>query len=172
MVRVLRWMSLCATIVVLAGLSLSGCGGGGDDTATTVAPPVTAAPGGGAAAPVAPSAAAVPVAVLQATENTPADVKSALEQNKPLVLMFYSPGGSDDTKVLQSLTKLTPRFPTAFISQYDYKAPDTYGDLGQVLQVGNLPSVVLIDASANVTQVFTGFVDEGTLNQSMVNLTR
>jgi hypothetical protein len=171
MVRVLRWMSLCAAIVVLAGLSLSGCGGGGDDTATTVAPPVTAAPGGGVAVPAVPGAAAAPVA-LKATENTPADVKSALEQNKPLVLMFYSPGGSDDTKVLQSLTKLTPRFPTAFISQYDYKAPDTYGDLGQVLGVGNLPSVVLIDASANVTQVFTGFVDEGTLNQSMVNLTR
>jgi hypothetical protein len=170
MVRVLRWMSLCAMIVVLAGLLLSGCGGGGDAT-TTTAPPVTAAPGGGATAPTAPGAAATP-AILTVTENTPADVKSALEQKKPLVLMFYSPGGSDDTRVLQSLTKLTPRFPTAFISQYDYKAPDTYGDLGQVLQVGNLPSVVLIDASANVTQVFSGFVDEGTLNQSMVNLTR
>jgi hypothetical protein len=171
MVRVLRWMSLCAAIVVLAGLSLSGCGGGGGAT-TTTAPPVTAAPGGGAVVPVTPGAAAVAPVTLKATDNTPADVKSALEQKKPLVLMFYSPGGSDDTKVLQSLTKLTPRFPTAFISQYDYKAPDTYGDLGQVLRVGNLPSVVLIDASANVTQVFTGFVDEGTLNQSMVNLTR
>jgi hypothetical protein len=164
-------MSLCATIVVLAGLGLSGCGGGGD-TATTVAPPVTAAPGGAVAVPAAPGGAAAAPVTLKATENTPADVKSALEQNKPLVLMFYSPGGSDDTKVLQSLTKLTPRFPTAFISQYDYKAPDTYGDLGQVLGVGNLPSVILVDASANVTQVFTGFVDEGTLNQSMVNLTR
>jgi hypothetical protein len=109
---------------------------------------------------------------LKVTANTPADVKSALEQHKPVVLLFYAPGGSDDSKVLQALTALTPRFPTAFISQYDYKAPDTYGDLGQVLQVGYLPTTVLIDASATVTQVFSGYVDEGTLNQSLVNLTR
>ena len=173
MVRALRWIAQGAAIVVLAGFVSTGCGGGGTTTTVSVAP-VTQAPaaGGITATTAAPADSGVVGVTLTATPNTPADVASALQQNKPVVLLFYSPGGTPDTKVLQSLTSLTPQFPTAFISEYDYRAPDTYGDLGSVLQVGYLPTTVLIDASATVTQVFSGYVDEGTLNQSLVNLTR
>ena len=171
MVRALRWIAQSAALAVLAGFVLSGCGGGGTTTTVSV-PPVTQAPPVAGDATANTATSGIVGYTLQVTPNTPADVKSALEQNQPVVLLFYAPGGSDDTKVLQSLTKLTPQFPIAFIAQYDYRAPDTYGDLGSVLQVGYLPTTVLIDASATVTQVFSGFVDEGTLNQSLVNLTR
>ena len=172
MKRALGWMAVCAMIVALAGIALTGCGGGDEATTSTTVTPTTLAPAAGDGEAATTGAAVLVGTALAVTENTPADVKSALDQKQPLVLMFYAPGGSDDTKVLQSLTALTPKFPTAFIAQYDYKAPDAYGDLGQLLQIGYLPEVVLIDSSATVTQVFSGYVDEGSLNQSLVNLTR
>jgi hypothetical protein len=175
MVRALRWAAQGTAIVVLAAFVLTGCGGGGETTTTTSVPASTQPPAGGGAATAttaAPTTSSLIGTSLKVTADTPADVKSALEQHKPVVLLFYSPGGSDDSRVQQSLTALTPQFPAAFISQYDYRAPDTYGDLGQVLQVGYLPTTVFVDASATVTQIFSGFVDEGTLNQTLVNVTR
>lgn len=174
MVRALRWAAQGTAIVVLGAFVLTGCGGGGGTTTTTSVTPSTQASAGGAATATTAAPATSPLigTSLKVTANTPADVKSALEQHKPVVLLFYVPGGSDDARVQQSLTTLTPQFPAAFISQYDYRAPDTYGDLGQVLQVGYLPTTVFVDASATVTQVFSGFVDEGTLDQTLVNVTR
>ena len=47
MVRALRWMAVCAMIVVLAGIVLTGCGGGEDTTTSTTVTPTTLAPAAG-----------------------------------------------------------------------------------------------------------------------------
>jgi len=47
-----------------------------------------------------------------------------------------------------------------------------YGDLSTLLGVTYPPELILIDRAGIIRQVWNGFVDEGSLNQSLVNLGR
>jgi hypothetical protein len=152
-------------LILLVALVAWGCGGGGDEeTTTTGLPVVTAAPSG--------PEAAVNELIGQSvatTEDTPADFVDVYGV-KPIVLLFYVPGGTEDVSVSESIDALTSSFGDYVFLVYDYKAPEAYGDLSSLLKVGYPPEVVLIDKDGIIEGIWNGYVDEGTLNQELVNL--
>lgn len=160
-----------AALLVTMALSAVGCGGGGDETAATdtTAPAVVAPPTTVTAGP--PKAFADLVGTtLTASEETPAEVRTGLEQHQPMVIAFYVTGGTDDTVVLDSLDALALRFSDVDFHLFDYKQPAAYGDLSALLDVDYPPQVAFIDARGTVRAVTSGYADEGTLNQNVVNI--
>jgi hypothetical protein len=107
---------------------------------------------------------------LPISESTPDEYRQAVEQGKPVVLLFYVPGSVDDVQVLDSLTALQPDFDQYVFLLYDYSMPNEYGDLSTLLNVNYPPELVLVDALGIPREIWNGYVDEGTLNQSLVNL--
>ncbi len=154
-------------LVMSVALFVAGCGSGGEDETTTTGLPVvtTVPPASGSDG---SDLIDRPVAV---TDDTPADFVEAYG-SKPLVVLFYVPGGTDDVSVFESLYRLIPSFGNYVFLMYDYKVPDAYGDLSSLLAVEYPPQIVLIDREGLVREVWNGYVDEGTLNQSLVNLDR
>lgn len=156
--------------VVALGLTLAvaGCGGGAGTTTTAV----TAPPSAGPATTVAPGVARNPLIgqPLTSTENTPAEVTDALSQHRPLVILFYVPGGADDGAVLDEIKALQSKYRDVTFILYDFKDPNSYGDLGILLRVDYPPQSVFVDTQGLVFDVRTGFVDAGTLNQQVVNI--
>jgi hypothetical protein len=150
-------------LVLCAMLMTSGCFGGGssdstDQTGSTLSGTLPPLAGGIAEG-----------TMLQATDDDPADFVSALA-NRPVVILFYIAGNADDTKVLDTVNKLRTSFNSYSFLLYDYKDPDAYGSLAQEFQVDYTPYLVLVDSTGTLQYKFVGFVDEGTLNQSLVNL--
>jgi len=92
--------------------------------------------------------------------------------NRPVVVLFYVSGGVDDEKVLASLRELTPLYSNYTFLMYDYRLPDAYGDLADLLKVDYPPHMVLLDRNGLVRTVWSGFVDKGTLNQTLLTLGR
>ncbi len=109
---------------------------------------------------------------IMTTEDTPAEVVEALTQGRAIVLLFYVPGAADDISVLKSLKRLKTSFRDYEFLEYDYKTPDVYGDLSTILEVGYPPELILIDSAGVIQDVWNGYVDDGTLNQRLVNLGR
>lgn len=161
---------LSATLIVFAALVAGGCGGGDEtaatDTTAPAAPVVTAAP---VAPPVKAFSNLVGTA-LAPSEDTPEDVRTGLEQHQPMVIAFYATGGTDDAVVLDTLDALALRFSDVDFYVYDYKKPAAYGDLSALLDVDYPPQVAFIDARGTVRAVTSGYADEGTLNQNVVNI--
>lgn len=146
---------LCLCVVVLT----SGCLFGGDDDTTTT---TTGAAGGPNATSEAP---------LGSSDDLPEAYTQAF-QTRPLVVFFYVPGNADDVAVLDTLNRLRTSFGRYVFLTYDYKNPDAYGTLAQLLDVKSVPFLALIDGAGVLQRTYTGFVDEGTLNQALVNLGR
>ena len=157
--RSLKW-----TLVLLFALSVvlmtGGCLFGGGSTTTTLGTPT------GIGTTTTP---AVVGDILQPIEGLPVGFSQALTK-QPIVVLFYVPGNADDTSVLDTINKLRASFGTYLFLTYDYKAPDSYGTLTNVFDISYAPYLALIDGKGALKQVFSGYVDEGTLNQSLVNL--
>jgi len=153
-------------LVLLLTVALCGCGGDAEDTATTAGRATTTT--------VLPPKGSGTEALLgtrvEPTEDTPAQFVEALDQAKPVVMLFHVPAGVDDQKVLENLTLLQSDFPDYVFLLYDYSEPDEYGDLSLLLAVDYPPALILVDATGTVDGVWNGYVDEGSLNQSLVNL--
>lgn len=153
-------------LLVLLTMALWGCSSDAEDVTTTT---------GRATATTAPSSTgngteALVGTRLEPTEDSPAEIAEAMEQAKPVVMLFYVPAGVDDQKVLENLTLLQSDFPEYVFLLYDYSEPDEYGDLSLLLAVDYPPALILVDGTGTVDAVWNGYVDEGSLNQSLVNL--
>jgi len=142
-----------------------GCGGGDVDTTSTSRPVATTEPAGSGA-----GADALVGTIPKTTADTPTEYVQAVDQGRPVVVLFYVPGGVDDAKVLENVTKLQAGFADYVFLLYDYKAPDAYGDLSTLLKVNYPPELVLVAGNGTIREIWNGYVDEGTLNQGMVNL--
>ena len=154
------------TVIALAAVFAWGCGaGGGEETTTTV---------GGVTTTIGSVGTTLGNTLIgtqiKTTESTPKEYVEAIEQARPVVVLFYVTDGADDTKVLGAVSGLAPTFPGYVFLLYDYKTPDTYGDLSTLLEVDYPPELILIDGTGTVKTVLNGYVDEGTINQSLVNL--
>lgn len=157
------------TASIAAALLFAGCGGGdgtADETSTTLAPPpvttVTTLPGKAFAELVGTE--------LVASEDTPEDVRTGLEQHMPMVVAFFVTGGTDDSVVLGELDELAVQYSDVDFYKYDYKTPAAYGDLAVQLQVDYPPQVAFIDSNGVIQGVTSGYADEGTLNQHVANI--
>lgn len=107
---------------------------------------------------------------LEISDSTPTEYVEAVEQGRPVVLLFYVPGSTDDIQVLDSLTALQADFDSYVFLLYDYSNPSAYGDLSTLLQVDYPPELVLVDGLGVPREIWNGYVDEGTINQGLVNL--
>jgi hypothetical protein len=157
-------------LLVVIGLAafMWGCGGGGGDSttpSTLVNPtPTTAAQSVGSAV------EELLLTKVALTQDTPEELVAAIGQARPVAIIFYVPGNVDDAKVLDAFKALQPEFPDYTFLTYDYKNPNSYGDLSMLLQVNYPPEIVLIDEGGTVRNIWNGYVDEGTLKQCLINL--
>jgi len=142
------------------------CGGGGVQTTTTTGkkPATTTSVS-------LPSSASLLGTTVKTTEQTPQEFVQAYG-TRPIVVFFYVPGNADDGLVLESVQRLERAFSEYVFLAYDYRAPAAYGDLPTLLKVGYPPQLVLIDKKGVVREVWNGYIDEGSLNQKLVELGR
>jgi hypothetical protein len=154
-------------IVGLAAFFFSGCGGGGaEPTTTSLANVVTTLFTGGSGG-VDPRIGGQ----IQPTEETPQAFVDVY-QTQPIVLFFYVLGERDDELVRQNLAALQPSFGAYTFFSYDHSDPEAYGDLATLLAVDYPPLIVMMDREGTIQTIWSGFVDQGSLNQSLVNLGR
>ena len=179
MCRRSRQQSWVLLLVLVVALVAAACGGGDEEPPATTNPAATAPPagGGGSEEPEdvqigPPDGEPIAAQYIPTTEDTPSDFVAALGKGAPIVLLFYVTGGTDDAVVMESLDRLEPSFPRFEFFRYDYSLPDKYGDLSTLLGVTYPPELILIDRSGIIRDRWTGYVDEGTLNQGLVNLSR
>lgn len=104
-------------------------------------------------------------------DGLPVAYRDSLGQ-RPIVVMFYVPGGVDDESVLATLTELQGLYDSYTFMVYDYTTPAVYGDLAKELDIGYPPQIVEIDREGVTQTVWNGYVDKGTLNQSLLDLGR
>jgi hypothetical protein len=163
------YLGAVVIVIVLAGAMGWGCGGGGQDTTTssTAIVPSTVPSGGGSAG---NSSDLLINHKLEPTSDTPSAYVDAVDQGRPVVILFYVDGSVDDAKVLDSVTRLQPAFADYVFLLYDYRSPSAYGDLSTLLKVSYPPELVLVDGTGIIRAIWNGYVDEGTLNQSLVNI--
>jgi hypothetical protein len=145
---------------------VAGCGGG-EETTTTTKNAVATTVGSSGSTDSKDDLLGKPLAT---TDSTPAEYTEAIEQGRPVVLLFYVPGSVDDVQVLDSLTALQEDFDDYVFLLYDYSVPSSYGDLSTLLEVNYPPELVLVDGLGIPREIWNGYVDEGTLNQGLVNL--
>jgi hypothetical protein len=161
-----RQSTIVLFLVLAATALLWGCGGSGQVNTTSTSKLVTTT----ASASSANGTSVLIGTTLKTTAETPSDYVDAIHEHHAMVLLFYVPGGVDDDKVLDSVTKLQAQFPDYVFLLYDYKSAEAYGDLSTLLKVNYPPQLVLIDVMGTIRTVWSGYVDEGTLNQSLVDL--
>jgi hypothetical protein len=175
-----KWIpgGLAAFLVLSLAGALIGCGGGGGSTTpTTVAGAAPAAPAAAVSAAAATAAAAEPTVGLVGTKVTPTpltpkEVRTALKEHRPMVVLFYVKTSVDDDTVKSSLERLKPRYPDALFLLYDYSNAKVYGDMAQQLKVNYPPQTMFIDAQGVVGSFTSGYADYGTLQQKVVNVTQ
>ena len=161
-----RWL-VVLLVVGLAAFVFNSCGGGGDEPTTVTQGNVvtTLSPGGSGG--VDPRIGFE----IRTTGETPQAFVDAY-QTQPVVIFFYVTGGREDELVRQSLTALQPSYGAYTFFFYDYSDSEAYGDLATLLAVDYSPLIVMIDQEGIIETIWSGFVDQGTLNQSLVNLGR
>lgn len=167
-----RIKQLAVSILLISVTLLAvgcGLGGGGSSATTALTIPSGATPGVSTLGTVSPQKQLLQKKLVP-TKFTPTDVSDAVKAGRPVVLLFYVAGSSDDAQVLASLQKLQAEFSSYTFGIYDYKTPSAYGDLSTMLQVNYPPELILIDGKGIIKEIWNGFVDEGTMNQSLVNL--
>jgi hypothetical protein len=164
------WLRGVVVLLALGLLAASlACGGGNSETTSTTRKAATTSRT--TAATVAISAAERLVGTtVRPTEDTPADYATALGEGRPVVVVFYVPGNADDSKVLEALENLRAEFDDYAFLIYDWKKPDSYGDLPTLLQVDYPPEIILVDRQGVIQRVWNGYVDEGTLRQCLMNI--
>jgi hypothetical protein len=159
--------SIVLLVVAVAAMVVTSCGGGGGETTSTSgAVVVTTLPSGGAGGenPLIGTAIAP-------TVDTPSAFVDVY-QTQPVVVLFYVSGGADDVRVLENLQQLQPSFGAYTFFSYEYSDSEKYGDLSTLLAVDYPPMMFLFDRTGIIRQVWSGYVDQGSLNQSLVNLGR
>jgi uncharacterized protein YceK len=161
-----RQSAVALILLFLITALMSGCGSDSDQTTTTrpVGTTTTAAPSG------QNGTEALIGTQLKTTEDTPHEYIEAVRASQPIVKLFYVAAGEDDQRVLENLESLQSEFPGYAFLLYDVADPEAYGDLSTLLKVDYPPAVILVDSTGTVDSVWNGFVDVGTLNQSLVNL--
>lgn len=176
MVRLRSWVPyvLAAFLVLLLAGAALGCGGSGAESSTATTTEAAAAPVPVAATTVATgdATAAVIGTTVSSTDQTPADVRTALKDHRPIVVLFYVASSSDDDRVRLALERLKPKYPDVLFLSYEYRKPKAYGDLAQQFKVNYPPQAVFIDGKGVVRSVTSGYIDEGTLNQHIVNISQ
>jgi hypothetical protein len=182
---------LVACAALSSALLLSGCSGGASTTETT--PPATTPP-------PAPAAAAAPAAAPQVSTppitdprpfpqvnalTAPPAVLDALKNKRAFFLVYYDPAQSvtvDQQKVVSALkTKfkgliefIAYDLPKTDLASTDAekKQASQVAELGQRLNIGFMPAIVIVTRDNMMTWQSTGYQDAGPLEREILRATR
>ncbi len=167
-----RFLRISATMLLLAVVAVvfSACGGSDQQSA--------AAPGSLA---TSTSKAAISTNkpeslignMISPTNQSPKDFSSSLASNRPVVVLFYMTGTTDDNQVRASILSLQNRYKgDVDFYVYLYTDAEGYGDLATLLKVDSPPSVIMINKQRQVQRAWSGFVDEKSLEQGVSEIMR
>lgn len=103
------------------------------------------------------------------TKDSPEDFVQAIDDKRPIVVTFYMPAPFDDSEVRSSVMTLEGRYrgQVEFFS-YLYSDAQSYKDLVTLLSVDSTPTVVIINRQGTIQRAWTGFVDEPSIEQGIV----
>lgn len=155
-------------MIALAVFLFAGCGGGGEDTAP---PPKAEKKSSNKQVVLEPSdmpenlvgQAIVP------TKDSPEDFVRAIDEKRPIVVTFYMPAPTDDSDVRSSVMSLEGRYRGQVdFFNYLYSDAQGYKDLVTLLNVNSTPTVVIINRQGAVQRAWTGYVDEPSIEQGIV----
>lgn len=172
MMRLLKSITTVLALALLVFL-LAGCGGGDDEAATTSATQTNTTQANTATAARQAAEEAKPEdligQVIVPTENTPSDFTESINNRRPIAVTFYMLGPTDDNRVRSSMSSLENRYKSD-MDFYIYLQSDgeRYKNLATLLNVNTTPTVVIINSQARVVEAWTGFADEKTLEQGVI----
>lgn len=174
-----RRLKLTATalIMVLVVFLLAGCGGGEDETTQPVTRAAASNGADGSKASSKAKASAEDVSqpemlidqVIVPTEDSPEDFNESIEKRQPIAVTFYQLGPSDDADVRTAMNSLESRYKGQMdFYTYLYSDGERYKDLATLLLVDTTPTVVIINEESRVQRAWTGYADEDSLEQGIV----
>lgn len=168
--RFLKWTATVLIIALVAFL-LAGCGG--DEETKTSTRTSTRKAGTSDTKVEEAQDVAMPEMlidkVITPTENTPDNVTESLEDRRAVAITFYMLGPTDDAKVRTAMNNLEGQYDGEMdFYTYLYSDGERYGDLASILLVNTTPTVVIINEKSRVQQAWTGYADEKSLEQGIV----
>jgi hypothetical protein len=104
------------------------------------------------------------------TAETPEFITSRLQENRGIVLLVYCEGAADDMEMLSYFEDVKAQYSadTSFFSFEARKSSDL-GDTLQQLRVSNPPILAIIDASGQVSELYTGWIGLKVMEQRVAD---
>ncbi|MHB8857967.1 MAG: thioredoxin domain-containing protein [Thermoleophilia bacterium] len=164
MIKLSRIAATALTLVLVVFL-LSACGG--DETAAPTAQTVTKT--AKSASSTTGKSEDLVGQVVTPGNLTPDKFKASLSSRRPIVVLFYMNGPSDDTQVRSSVQSLENKYRSqADFYDYVYSDGQTFGDLAMILKVSTTPAVITINKQSQVQRAWSGYVDAKSIEQGIV----
>jgi len=173
MTRLLK-VTATALIIALAAFLFTGCG---EETPTTKASTKTstskAAKGGGGGGSSTTKVEDLIGKIITPTEQSPKDFSDSIKKRRPVVVLFYMYGPYDDSQVRSTISTLESRYRGQVdFYTYLYNEGGRYMDLAMLLDVNSTPSLIIINKQATVQRAWTGYADNLSIEQGIVEATK
>ncbi|MGO8683739.1 MAG: hypothetical protein ACLQUT_04055 [Thermoleophilia bacterium] len=112
----------------------------------------------------------LPQLTVTPTAATPAFIANPLKAHRGVVLLVYCAGAADDDQMLGFFNQVKAKYAAAS-SFFSFEAHDvnTLGDVLGQLHAYNPPMLAVIDGQGRVEELYTGWIDEQTLDQRISN---
>jgi len=110
---------------------------------------------------------------LQQNTDTPGFVSKRLEEQRGMVLLIYVQGASADMEMVRSFNALKAKY-AADASFFSFESRDVTetGDLLDQLRVSDPPVLAIVDGAGQVSELYTGWVDQKVLEQRVADAVR
>lgn len=169
-VKIVAVIGVFLTVVILTG-----CGGGAEELTTEV--PKEEPPGKVVQTEEGETAAVVEVTLpvpreFKSTDNTPKYFKEALDEKKPVLLMFYSDKGIDSLKQKDEIKYIFDEYQNDVIFMLlSIEEAEKTSQLADEFNVGDVPHISIIDPNGQVIREFRGsFVDGKVIEQIIYDI--
>jgi hypothetical protein len=110
---------------------------------------------------------------LTPTAETPAFITSRLQEQRPIVLLVYCEGASDDMDMLDYFDDVRALYgaDSSFMS-FEARQTTELGDTLQQLRVSNPPVLAVIRGSGEVAELYTGWIGRKVMEQVVADAVR
>ena len=107
------------------------------------------------------------------TAETPAFIKSRLQEGRGIVLLVYVDGAADDMAMVQNFNTVKAQYgaDTSFMS-FEAHSTTELGDTLTQLKVSDPPILAVIRGNGEVAQLYTGWIGEKVMEQVVADAVR
>ena len=107
------------------------------------------------------------------TAETPAFIKSRLQEGRGIVLLVYVDGAADDMAMVQNFNTVKAQYgaDTSFMS-FEAHSTKELGDTLTQLKVSDPPILAVIRGNGEVAQLYTGWIGEKVMEQVVADAVR